>query len=307
MQNVLVIGGSYFLGRVFNTLASRAGDLRIDVVNRGRYKLNKPNISEYVCDRHDSATMQGLLAKRQYDAVVDFCAYQPGEISQLTSDIAGRFSQYIFISTSSVYCPQQKTVKTEAAPLLTQFDNDQVSSYIANKLALERELAVVCAAANIRYTIIRPAFVYGPFNYAPRESFFIKKIAKSEPVPVPSDSTARFSMVFVSDLARQIKACIGNERCLNSIFNSAAPGYVNYRLLIAELQRCTVAKTGSKFILARQSVKDIIENNVPLPFPLIDDDLVDGSELAISCGERYSTFSEGMDKTFAAFWDVYTS
>ena len=27
----------------------------------------------------------------------------------------------------------------------------------------------VCKAAGIPYTILRPTFIYGPFNYAPRE------------------------------------------------------------------------------------------------------------------------------------------
>ena len=37
MKEILVLGGSYFAGRVFSMLASREKDVQLHVVNRGRY------------------------------------------------------------------------------------------------------------------------------------------------------------------------------------------------------------------------------------------------------------------------------
>ena len=58
---VLVIGGSYFLGRIFCTLASRLGDMELTLLNRGRYPMTHlPGLREFRCDRHDPVGL-GLL------------------------------------------------------------------------------------------------------------------------------------------------------------------------------------------------------------------------------------------------------
>ena len=58
---VLVIGGSYFLGRIFCTLASRTGEFDLTLVNRGRYPMTHlPGLREYHCDRHDPLALSRL-------------------------------------------------------------------------------------------------------------------------------------------------------------------------------------------------------------------------------------------------------
>ena len=58
-KQVLVIGGTYFAGRVFSILTSRGDsgrdDLHLHIVNRGKYPLNNlQNVTQYVCDRHNT-------------------------------------------------------------------------------------------------------------------------------------------------------------------------------------------------------------------------------------------------------------
>ncbi|MDR2107969.1 MAG: NAD-dependent epimerase/dehydratase family protein [Coriobacteriales bacterium] len=301
MERVLVIGGSYFVGRVFCVLASRQGDTEITVVNRGSFKLDKPHVREFVSDRNDIKRLTSLLPADDYHALIDFCAYQPGAIEPLVKALGNRVRHYLYISTSSVYSSDCRGAKTEDSALQEHYGDDPVSQYVAKKAALERELKDSCATAGLPYTIIRPTFIYGPFNYAPRESYFIEKIVKGEPLFVPHDASARFSMVYVSDLARQLRACVGNERVFNAAFNSAAPELVNYPTLLGELQRCNGAPFSTKEI----SVSQVLAENIPLPFPLTEDDLVDGRLLAKATDVPYTPFSEGMDKTFAAFRNVY--
>ncbi len=102
-KNVLVIGGSYFAGKVFSIYASKNDALALHVVNRGKYSLNLSGVSEYKCDRHDVKTLSGLLPDIHFDAVVDFCGYTPGEIALIIDAFPGRVGQYVFISTASVY------------------------------------------------------------------------------------------------------------------------------------------------------------------------------------------------------------
>ena len=54
---ILVIGGSYFAGRVFTMVASNQCELTL--INRGRYSMSRyPDVQEIRCDRHDAAALR---------------------------------------------------------------------------------------------------------------------------------------------------------------------------------------------------------------------------------------------------------
>ncbi|MGI6217872.1 MAG: hypothetical protein ACOYIK_09715, partial [Coriobacteriales bacterium] len=82
-KQVLVIGGSYFVGRVFSILCDRGDEFELHVVNRGNAPIRKEKVHEYICDRHDVDKMVSVIPQIDFDAVVDFCAYNPGEISPI--------------------------------------------------------------------------------------------------------------------------------------------------------------------------------------------------------------------------------
>ncbi|MBQ8930399.1 MAG: NAD-dependent epimerase/dehydratase family protein, partial [Oscillospiraceae bacterium] len=164
-KNVLVIGGSYFAGRVFNILTSRTDLFELHVVNRGKAPLNNLNhVTQYQCDRHEPMKMAALLPDIKFDAVIDFCAYKPDDIRQIIEAMKNRIGQYIFISTSSVYDPGITTHKKETDPVVVTDADNPVDEYIASKAVLELECMAYCKQYGIPYTILRPSFIYGPFN-----------------------------------------------------------------------------------------------------------------------------------------------
>jgi nucleoside-diphosphate-sugar epimerase len=301
-KKVLVLGGSYFAGRVFCMLASQREDMSLFVVNRGRYTLNKPHIAEFKCERHDIETLVGLLPPFTFDAVIDFCAYEPLDIDPIIEALGDRIEQYIYLSTSSVYDPQISGKKTEDSPLLLQFENDVVSQYVIKKALLELDLSQASKQRGIEPTTIRPAFIYGPYNYAPRESYFIKKIVQAEPVPVPIDATAKFSFVYVADVAKALLACIGDSRSFGGVFNLAGPEDIDYPTVLKELENCN----GAPFATEPVTVAQVLDENIALPFPLSDDELYSGQLFAETFDFSYTPFSEGMVKAFKAFKSVYT-
>ena len=325
-KNVLVIGGSYFAGRVFSIYASKRDKVALHVVNRGRYTLNLPGVCEYKCDRHDVETLSEILPDMTFDAVVDFCGYTPGEIASIINTLPGGIGQYIFISTSSVYVstgvkkegdPIMEPGKTDPLLVLHSLMRDEASvrssvveskrtgpilEYISNKVLLEHELKDTCGSREIPYTIVRPTFIYGPYNYAPRESYFIKHIVKDIPVPEPTDANAKFSMVYVADVASALETFVGDKKAYNQEFNLAGVEQVTYASLFAELERCN----GDPFERRPVTVSQIRTENIPLLFPLDADDLCSGEKMSQTFAFEYTPFSAGMDKTFAAFKSVYS-
>ena len=302
MKNVLVIGGSAFTGRVFSIMASRNGGFELHVVNRGNHAIMLDRVHEYKCDRHDAEKIPDLVPDIHYDALVDFCAYGPGDIESVVASIGSRISQYIFFSTASVYLPcdgiaDENTPLSKMSPLLT----DPVSSYIRGKVMLEKELIESCSKAGIKYTILRPVFIYGPFNYAPRESYFIELITKKQAVPIPIDATARFSFVYVLDIADILMMSIGDERAYGEVFNLAAQEAVTYELLFSEFEKLNDEPFEKREVTVAQAERE----NLPLPFPLSGDALYDGSKFTKRFSYEYTPLSKGMEKTFNTFRSLF--
>ena len=303
MKNVLVIGGSMFTGRVFSIQASRDGGFDLHVVNRGNYPMKLERVAQYKTDRHETDMIAKLVPDIAYDAIVDFCAYNPGDISPIIDAVGDRAKQYIYFSTASIYAPGSGFMR-EDAPFLDALTDDSgtVDKYILNKIKLERELVDACSGSGVMPTILRPTFIYGPFNYAPRESYFIEQIAKKRAVPVPVDATARFSFVYVFDIARALMACIGDARAYGAVFNLSAPEAVTYATLTSEFERCN----NGPFPAREVTVAQADEERLPLPFPLTGDTLVDGGRFSELFDFSYTPFRDGMEKTFRVFYSLYT-
>ncbi len=299
---VLVIGGSYFLGRIFCTLASRTGEFELTLLNRGRYPMTHlPGLREFRCDRHDPVGLS-LIPKEDYDAVVDLCAYSPGDIASLLENLPGGAKRYILLSTADVYA-RSPGPKDEASPLLEGPIPGAAAEYTWNKRLLETELAETCAPLGMETVVLRPAFIYGPYNYAPRESWYIEKVVKREPLPVPSDAEGRFQLVYVKDAAEAIMECIRQTAAAGQAFNLAAPEVLDYESFIETLRLVS----DRPFTTHSLTVEESFREGVPLPFPLTaeESELFSGERITRLLGVRYTPFKDGMEKTFIAFRSVY--
>ena len=305
MKNVLMIGGSVFTGRVFSILASKSGEFNLHVVNRGNFPMELPRVTQYKCNRQSPRMIARLVPDIRYDALIDFCGYTPGQIRPMIEALGNRIGQYIFFSTARIYA-EKRGYLDEFAPLADDdisLVDELVSGHIGNKIQLEQELVECAEKSGIKYTIFRPTFIYGPYNHAPRESYFIGLIARNEPVPIPIDATARFSLAYVFDVAHALKVSIGDERAYNKYFNLAGDESITYQQLISVFELCY----GQPFETREVTVAQVYEENIPLPFPLTDDRLIDGKKFSNAFNFRYTPFSEGMKETFRTFLSRYTT
>ena len=303
MKKVLIIGGTYFAGRVFAMIASQAG-YSLTFINRGHYSMKfLGDITEYKCDRHDTEGLKSIPAG-EYDAVVDFCAYEPGDCESLLRSLKIRTGQYILFSTADVYDRSIRTPKDESTPLQDHIGNCMAADYMWKKRNLETEAADICAEKCIGLTILRPAFIYGPYNYAPRESFYVERIVKRQPIPVPSDSTSEWNFVYVTDVARAVCACIEQQvAAAGQAYNLSAPETITYESYMETLR----AVSDIPFETYPVTVSDVISKNIPLPFPLdaSESELFIGTKIADQLGVEYSPFAVGLKKTYNAFKSVY--
>ena len=93
-MNILVLGGSYFLGKHFVEMAHKEHTLT--VFNRGSHPLDMEDVTELVGDRRVPAALSGLDGL-SFDAVVDFCAYEKGDIRTLFENLHAYNCDSVFI------------------------------------------------------------------------------------------------------------------------------------------------------------------------------------------------------------------
>ena len=297
-MKLLVIGGSYFFGRVF---VMESAEHEITVVNRGTYSMAEYGAVQVTGDRHDRTLWQGI--EQDFDVVIDFCAYEEGDIAFVLEHLKGKVGQYILISTVDVYERGSGNMMTEDAPLERRIFQGETGSYIAGKVALEEEIRRECGRRDIPWTVLRPAILYGPYNYAPRESYFIQLMVQSKVLPVITDATGRFQFLYVKDAAQAVKACLLNQAAFGKAFNLCGDEILNYESFARELEK----QAEPDVQVLRMTAGQAQQQNVMLPFP------ADSAETHLCSNERsrkelgltYTELALGMEKTYKAFAAVF--
>ena len=111
IMKLLVIGGTYFLGKAFvkELLAGYdavRGELSVTLFNRGTRPLPAEVVDyaesrgirlEQVRGDRRSAEDIASISDESFDVIVDFCAYAKGDIRCVTDNLKSKFYQYIFV------------------------------------------------------------------------------------------------------------------------------------------------------------------------------------------------------------------
>jgi nucleoside-diphosphate-sugar epimerase len=301
-MKILVIGGSYFLGRVFVMVASQ--DHEITVLNRGTYSMESLGVKQIKADRSDTNAWKEIT--EDYDAIVDFCAYNKGDISTVLSNLKGRINHYIFISTVDVYEHGTFNLKDEAYKYETRQIQGETGDYIKGKIALEDELKSECQSKNIAYTILRPSIIYGPYNYAPRESVYIQLIVQNNILPHITDTEGKFQLVYVKDVAEAILKCLTTDKSHNQTYNISSDEIIDYNDFYNALKKVSDNDNieAAELPMTTQAAES---QNLPLPFPIteMETQLTDNTKGKSELNITYTPIDEGMKKTYNAFKNVF--
>ncbi len=297
-MKILVIGGSYFLGRVF--VMQAAGVHEITLVNRGTYSMEEWGVRQIKGDRRDKALWQGCSG--DYDVIVDFCAYEKGDIAGVLHNIRAHAGQYLLISTVDVYARGTEGIKGEDAPLETRVFPGEAGAYIAGKAALEEELWEECARMGMEGTVLRPAILYGPYNYAPRESAFIQKMVRDRVLPHVSGADGRFQFVYVKDAAEAAVKCLQNEKAYGEAFNLCQDEVLTYDSFYEGLKGAADLETEEVLLSPQEADR---QGLLPFPASLAESELCSNEKSRRELGMAYLSFQEGMARTYRAFKAVY--
>ena len=233
---------------------------------------------------------------------------------------------FVFKRLVDVYRRGIKGRKNEDTPLETRVFSGEAGEYIAGKVALEREVREECAGRGIEYTVLRPAVLYGPYNYAPRESMYIQMMVKNGLLPHINDAQGRFQMVYVKDAAEAAVKALLNEKAYGRAYNLCEEEEITYDRLYEALRSAPGmeaedagqragsgeekrggAAGGTEIKELRVTVEEAREKGIPLPFAVTEEEteLYDNGRSKRELGLSYTGLLEGMGRTYRAFRAVY--
>ncbi len=243
--NLLVLGGTSFIGPAFIELAKAKGH-KVTVFNRGRTEKRKGAIDGIERlygnrdpDKHagtkwtaegketdDPSTPKGLseLTGKSFDAVLDTSGFYPRHAGASADLLAPNCGHYVFISTLSVYADNTKTGQDERAAMATM--DDPTIENMGPDLKYYGPLKALCEgrvrrAFKGRCAIIRPGYIVGPNDNSDRFTYWPVRASRGGEMLAPGDGTDPVQVIDVRDLAAFCLTCIENKA--TGDFNAVGP------------------------------------------------------------------------------------
>jgi nucleoside-diphosphate-sugar epimerase len=216
-MKVLFIGGT---GTISGAISERVLELgwELWLLNRsGRPAAGKSlagNCHYIQCDISGEREAEEKLAGLDFDVVADFIAYNPAQVERDYRLFRDRTSQYIFISSASVYQKPASCFKiNEATPLANPFWD-----YSRQKIACEEFLVKAYRETGFPVTIVRPSHTYDerkiPLGVHGAQGSWqaARRIIEGKPVIIHGDGTSLWTMTHAKDFARAFTGLMGNIR-----------------------------------------------------------------------------------------------
>lgn len=216
MKKVLVMGGSYFIGkRIIDQLLLE--EYSVFTLNRGSRANADPRIHSLICDRNNPTLMQEVLKGYEFDIVIDVSGLDKlqGEILYQSLKV-DKLQKFVFISSSAVYDIENiDTPFNESDPVK---ENIYWTSYGQNKIEAELFYKERFQDSDTNLIILRPPYVYGENNYAQRESFIFEHILNNKPVIIPN-TNPKLQFIYTADLANIITTLLNTHLPSVAVFN----------------------------------------------------------------------------------------
>lgn len=224
MKRVLVIGGSYFIGKAI-TKELQGNGYEVTLLNRGSRLV--AGTKQLSCDRNDKKAMKSVLEGKVFDYLVDVSGLNK-EQAQILCDTLNmkELKSMVFISSSAVYDVEHLKARFREQDRIKK--NKFWGQYGTDKIEAERTYSQRMEERQIPLVILRPPYVYGEENYVQRESFIFEHILQNKPVIVPA-ANKKLQFIYAKDLAVIVRKMLEKESRGSEIYNVGNNQYVTIK------------------------------------------------------------------------------
>jgi nucleoside-diphosphate-sugar epimerase len=217
-MKALFIGGTGMISAAVSRRAIAEG-VELYLLNRGMRPTHLSGAPQLTADIRRPDEVIAALDGSEFDVVVDWIAYTPGDIERDIALFKGRVKQFVFISSASAYeKPPKDYLVTESTPLANPY-----WEYSRDKIACEERLMQAYRDEGFPVTIVRPSMTYdanlpiaiggwGTYTLADR-------LLRRQPIIVHGDGSSLWVVTHADDFARGFLGLLGNERSLGQAFH----------------------------------------------------------------------------------------
>jgi nucleoside-diphosphate-sugar epimerase len=231
--NLLFIGGTGNISTDCAEVLHKAGH-SIILLTRG----NSPVPAGYralKADRKDPNAMRKALEEVQVDVVLNFLGYELTEAQADFELFWGRISQYIFISSATVYAkPPPRLPITEDCPL-----GNPWWDYAQKKHACEDWLMSCWDKEMFPLTIVRPSHTYSkrwiPNHLSSSSYSFAARLEQGLPVFVPDHGENPWTLTAASDFALGLAGLVGNPQAIGERFHITSDEALSWNQICLEI------------------------------------------------------------------------
>ena len=298
-MNILIIGGSVFLGRHL-VAACRQSEHRVTLFNRGNSIPAEQANLEHI--KGDRKTDLPLLAGRRWDAVIDTCGMDPETVGLSANALKDSSDLYVYISSISAFENFSKPGMTEGAPAkLTPKEQEQ--DYGSNKAWSEKE---VVDALGKHALIIRPGLIVGRYDPTDRFTYWVRRVARGGKILAPGRPERSIQFIDVRDLSEWIIRLV--EAKIWGTFNVTGPGFpLSMREFLYTCRE--IARSNAEFVFVDDEKLTALDIQpwMELPLWIPESDREHAGFLQIDClraqntGLSYRTLAETVEDTLE--WD----
>jgi len=203
MDNILILGGTRFIGRCLVEQLIGTGKYNLTLSNRGVTNTTLfPDIQNIKGDRYSEG--YGQLIAGDWDYIIDVSCYYPNSLEEILPLVSPKLKKYIFVSTVSLYEPKEISLKDETAEIKHGDEKDWADTTWATYGERKVRCEELIQSAGINYTILRSSLVYGKYDHTDRFYYWMHQVKKYDEILIPNDGTQKISLVYVYDLVRTI-------------------------------------------------------------------------------------------------------
>lgn len=153
-----------------------------------------------------SPTDPSAFPSGPFDIVYDNNGKDLDACKPLIDNFKGKVSHYVFVGSAGAY------TANAVEPMHVEGDARKSSAgHVAVEKYLEQE--------RLPYTVFQPLYIYGPHTAKDCEQWFMDRILRDRPVPIPTPGIQLTSISHVEDLADMLARVPGNKAAVGQHFN----------------------------------------------------------------------------------------
>ena len=243
-KNLLVIGGSGFIGKSLSSIALNEG-FNVTTLSKNKHSF-KNNITQLSADISNFNSLKNALKGLNFDFIVNLAGYIDHSserdaakkvfdthfngVRNLTKYFKNsNIKTFIQIGSSDEY-------GSNSCPQIEDQREDPFSSYSLAKVNSTHYLQTIHKTDSFPSIVLRPFLVYGPGQNKDRLiPFVIDKCLKNETFNVSEGNQLR-DFCYVDDVSRAIINAINNKNAFGEIINLASGTPVSIREIIEKIR-----------------------------------------------------------------------